>query len=72
MNVNQSSMDEFIPSCSILKTKRTKIRRTNSRMNPTKRLSRLITMEVIDSNTTAERDKQLSTFMVRYHRRNFN
>lgn len=36
-------------------------------MNPTKRLSRLLTMEGIDINTAAEQDKKLSTFMVRYH-----
>uniref|UniRef100_A0A915PKW3 BTB domain-containing protein n=1 Tax=Setaria digitata TaxID=48799 RepID=A0A915PKW3_9BILA len=32
-------------------------------MNPTKRLSRLLTTEGIDGNTAAEQDKKLSTFM---------
>ncbi|KAL3985206.1 BTB/POZ domain family protein [Acanthocheilonema viteae] len=32
-------------------------------MNPTKRLSRLLTTEGVDGNTVAERDEKLSTFM---------
>ncbi|EFO16101.2 hypothetical protein LOAG_12408 [Loa loa] len=32
-------------------------------MNPTKRLSRLLTMEDTDGNTAAKQDKKLSTFM---------
>ncbi|CAG9539873.1 unnamed protein product [Cercopithifilaria johnstoni] len=32
-------------------------------MNPTKRLSRLLTIEGVDGNTAAEQDKKLSTFM---------
>lgn len=39
-------------------------------MNPTKRLSRLLTTVAVDENTAVEQDKKLSTFMVWCHHLN--